>query len=153
MLEYIKVYKAKENVMGSEWDNNFENNNSESFQNNESSYQNEQEYAFQMVTKNGKPKTKGWAVASMVLGILSVVCCCFGWSGIMMGAGAIILAIVSRRNLGYFDGMTIAGLILGIFGFVFGATILIYTLTLPPEFWEEYFKELENLPGNDTNGL
>ncbi len=152
MLKYIKVYKAKENVMGSEWDNNFENNNSESFQNNESSYQNEQEYAFQMVTKNGRPKTKGWAVASMVLGILSVVCC-FGWSGIMMGAGAIILAIVSRRNLGYFDGMTIAGLILGIFGFVFGATILIYTLTLPPEFWEEYFKELENLPGNDTNGL
>ena len=49
--------------------------------------------------------------------------------------------------------MTIAGLILGIFGFVFGATILIYTFTLPPEFWEEYFKELENLPGNDTNGL
>lgn len=153
MLKCIKVYKVKENVMGSEWDNNFGNNNSESFQNNESSYQNEQEYAFQMVTKNGKPKTKGWAVASMVLGILSVVCCCFGWSGILMGAGAIILAIVSRRNLGYFDGMTIAGLILGIFGFVFGATVLIYTLTLPPEFWEEYFKELENLPGSDTNGL
>ena len=139
--------------MGSEWDNDFEKNSSESFQNNESSYQNEQEYAFQMVTKNGKPKTKGWSVASMVLGILSVVCCCLGWSGILMGAGAIILAIVSRRNLGYFDGMTIAGLILGIFGFVFGATILIYTYTLPPEFWEEYFKELENITGEGTNGI
>ena len=70
-----------------------------------------------------------------------------------MGAGAVILAIVSRRNLGYFDGMTIAGLILGIFGFVFGATIIIYTLTLPPDFWEEYFKELENMPGNDASGI
>ena len=143
--------------MGAEWNNNYEKeenmNNSENGQNNSNYYQNEQDYAFQMLTRNGKPKTRGWAVASMVLGILSVVCCCFGWSGILMGAGAVILAIVSRRNLGYFDGMTIAGLILGIFGFVFGATILIYTLTLPPEFWEEYFKELENLPGNDTNGL
>lgn len=144
--------------MGAEWNNNFENNsestsNSENFQNNESGYQNEQEYAFQMVTKNGKPKTKGWAVASMVMGIISVVCCCFGWSGIFLGAGAIIVAIVSRRNLGYFDGMTIAGLILGIFGFVFGTTMVIYTLTLPPEFWDEYFRELENFPGSDANGI
>ncbi len=139
--------------MGTEWNNGFENNNSENFQNNENSYQKEQEYAFQMVTRNGKPKTKGWAVASMVIGIISVVCCCFGWSGIFLGAGAIILAIVSRRNLGYFDGMTIAGLILGIFGFIFGMTIVIYTLTLPPEFWDEYFKELENLSGNDANGI
>ena len=144
--------------MGAEWNNNFENNsentsNSENFQNNENGYQNGQEYAFQMLTKNGKPKTKGWAVASMVMGIISVVCCCFGWTGLFMGAGAVILAIVSRRNLGYFDGMTIAGLILGIFGFVFGATIIIYTLTLPPDFWEEYFKELENMPGNDASGI
>ena len=141
--------------MGAEWNNNYEKdenmNNSENGQNNSNYYQNEQDYAFQMLTRNGKPKTRGWAVASMVLGILSVVCCCFGWSGILMGAGAVILAIVSRRNLGYFDGMTIAGLILGIFGFVFGATILIYTLTLPPEFWEEYFKELEDM--SDANGL
>ncbi len=141
--------------MGAEWNNNYEKdenmNNSENGQNNSNYYQNEQDYAFQMLTRNGKPKTRGWAVASMVLGILSVVCCCFGWSGILMGAGAVILAIVSRRNLGFFDGMTIAGLILGIFGFVFGATILIYTYTLPPEFWEEYFKELENM--SDANGV
>jgi hypothetical protein len=143
MLKYNKVHKAEENIMSTEWNNGFENNsennNSENFQNSENRYQNEQEYAFQMVTRNGKPKTKGWAVASMVLGIISVVCCCFGWSGILLGVGAVILAIVSRRNLGYFDGMTIAGLILGIFGFVFGTMIVIYTLTLPPEFWEEYF--------------
>ena len=141
--------------MGAEWNNNYEKdenmNNSENGQNNSNYYQNEQDYAFQMLTRNGKPKTRGWAVASMVLGILSVVCCCFGWSGILMGAGAVILAIVSRRNLGFFDGMTIAGLILGIFGFVFGATILIYTYTLPPEFWEEYFKELENM--SDASGV
>ena len=136
--------------MGAEW-NNFENNGqqntSENFQNNE------QEYAFQTLTKNGKPKTKGWSVASMVIGIISVVCCCFGWSGIIMGAGAIILAIVSRRNLGYFDGMTIAGLILGIFGFVFGITIVIYTLTLPPEFWEEYFNEIDNMLEDSGNQM
>ena len=137
--------------MGAEWNNNFENNGqqntSENFQNNE------QEYAFQTLTKIGTPKTKGWAVASMVIGIISVVCCCFGWSGIIMGAGAIILAIVSRRNLGYFDGMTIAGLILGIFGFVFGIMIVIYTLTLPPEFWEEYFNEIDNMLEDSQNQM
>jgi hypothetical protein len=60
-----------------------------------------------------KPKTVGFSVASMVLGILSVICCCMGWSGLILGALAIVFSIVSRKVLGYFDGMSIAGLIVG----------------------------------------
>ena len=75
---------------------------------------------YEIFKNGGRPKTLGWSVASMVTGIISVLCCCLGWTGLVFGAAAVILAIVSRRSLGYFDSMSIAGLVMGIFGFVFG---------------------------------
>ena len=73
-----------------------------------------------------KPKTMGWSLASMVLGIISVVCCLFGWVGLIFGIVAVALAIVSRINLGYFDKMSVLGLIFGIFGIVFGVAIIVF---------------------------
>lgn len=99
-----------------------------------------QEYAYQTVMNNGRPKTMGWSLASMITGILSVVCCCFGWTGLIFGVAAIIIAIVSRKSLGYFDGMSIAGLILGIFGLVFGVAMIIM-LFLETEFIESFIEE------------
>ena len=128
------------------WNNGYDNN-----QNSNSSY-NEEEYAFQTVMRNGRPKTVAWSVASLIAGIVSVVCCSLGWTGIVLGALAIVFAILSRRMLGYFDGMSIAGLILGIFGFVFGIAIIIAINSLPPEFWEEYMKQIEDIYGNGGVG-
>ena len=128
------------------WNNGYDNN-----QNSNSSY-NEEEYAFQTVMRNGRPKTVAWSVASLIAGIVSVVCCSLGWTGIVLGALAIVFAILSRRMLGYFDGMSIAGLILGIFGFVFGIAIIIAINSLPPEFWEEYMKQFEDIYGNGGVG-
>ena len=128
--------------MNEDWNNQYQQNNN-----------NEQEYAFQTLTRNGRPKTLGWSVASMVVGIVSVVCCCFGWSGIVLGIGAVLLSIVSRKTLGYFDGMSIAGLVLGIFGLVFGIAMIAGTYMIPEEFWEEYYKELENTYGGDLGDL
>ena len=113
----------------------------------------ENDYAFQTLMRNGRPKTKGWSVASMVLGIISVICCCGGWCSIILGASAVILAIVSRKSLGYFEGMSIAGLVLGIFGFVLGIAIVIGINMIPEEFWEEYYRELENIYGSDLGDL
>ena len=67
---------------------------------------------YEEIFDRSRPKTMAWSIASMVLGIISVICCCLGWSGLVLGALAVGLAIVSRVTLGYFDGMTIAGLIL-----------------------------------------
>ena len=100
------------------------------------------EYAFNVLNNKGKPKTLGWSVASMVTGILSVVCCCFGWTGIIFGIAAIVLSVVSRKSLGYFDGMSIAGLVVGIFGLVFGIAIT-YTVYFNPDFVEEFNKIME----------
>lgn len=138
--------------MSSEWNNDgFENN-----ENNQNSYGN-QDYAFETLMRNGRPKTFGWSVASMIIGIMSVVCCFLGWSGLVLGAAAVVFSIVSRRRLGYFDGMSVAGLILGIFGFVFGVSMLIavnflITEEMMEEFWQEYYKQLEDLENGGGNG-
>ena len=103
-------------------------------------------YAYKTVM-DGVPRSRAWSVASLVLGILSVLCCCVAYGGLVMGVLAIVFAVISRRNLGYFDGMAIAGLVLGIIGTVFGAVTVaseIY-LSANPELFENYLKYLESL--------
>lgn len=90
-----------------------------------------------------KHKTRGFSVAAMTLGIISVLCCCFGWAGLVLGIAAIVFSVVSRVTLGYFDGMCIAGLILGIFGVVFGTSMVIMDILIVRGVFDEY---LENLP-------
>ena len=93
-----------------------------------------------------KNKSRAWSVASLVVSIFSVICCCTGWAGIVLGAIGILFAIISRRSIGYFDNLSIAGLIIGIFGVVFGvsAVIISYTFENSP-YYEEYLKMLEEM--------
>lgn len=72
-----------------------------------------------------KPKYILWSLISAILGGISVICAFFGWGGLIVGIAAVAFAIVSRVNLKYFDKITIAGLILGIFGMVFGMSVII----------------------------
>lgn len=106
----------------------------------------EKGYAYKTVM-DGVPRSRGWSVASLVLGILSVLCCCITYGGLIMGVLAIVFAVISRRNLGYFDGMAIAGLVVGIIGTVFGISIVISDLylTANPDLLESYYKYLEEL--------
>jgi hypothetical protein len=94
---------------------------------------------------DGVPRSRGWSVASMVLGILSILCCCFTYVPLVMSVLAIIFSIVSRRNLGYFDGMAIAGLVMGIIGFIFSVMALVGDLYVQanPEILEELLKQLQ----------
>ena len=147
------------------WDpNGQENANNQNGQNNQngeySSYDQNansgsggagEDYAFKTVMNDGRRKTFGWSITSLVLGILSVVCCCLGWAGAIFAIGAIVFAVVARKTLGYFDGLAIAGLVLGIFGAVFSISIIISTMLLPDEFWDSYYEEFENgtLPGGN----
>jgi len=88
----------------------------------------ESDYAYKIVTEEGKPKNIGATVASMVCGIASVVISfdgIFAILGIMLAIAAIILSVVGRKKLGYFNGFAIAGLITGIFGIVFGITSIL----------------------------
>ena len=100
--------------------------------------QNTQPYTYEAVSK---PKTKAWEIASLTLGILSLVCCCTAYGAILMGALAIVFAIISRKTLGYFDAMTIAGLVLGIIGLVIGVSLVVTIATN----WEEILKQYEDM--------
>lgn len=112
---------------GNGFDNNpFDNNNDD--------------YLFQMVTGRGRRKTYGWSLAAMICGIISVLCC-FGYTGLIFGVLAIVFSVISRKNLGYFDGMSIAGLVLGIIGLVLGIAIIIAVNTVDEELLKEYLEE------------
>ena len=64
----------------------------------------------------------GWAIASLVCGILAIMtCCCYGIGGVVFGIAAIVLACISKsQNGGRMPSLSIAGLICGIIGLVFG---------------------------------
>lgn len=110
---------------------------------NQNPFENGDDYLFRTVNPNGRRKTYGWSVASLVCGIISVVCCCIGYGAVVLGILAVVFSILSRKNLGYFDGMAIAGLVLGIVGFILGVAILLSTYFIDEEFLEEYQKYLE----------
>lgn len=111
-------------------------------ENQENIEENEHIYKTVMEMKN---QSRAWSVASLVVSIVSLLCCCLGWPGIVLGALAIVFSVLSRRNIGYFDGLSIAGLIVGIFGVVFSGSMLIFSYVVEnSEFYEELLKELEN---------
>ena len=121
--------------MGSDWNDSRNNYNENG----------DQDYAFNTVGKNGKPKTIGWSIASLTTGLVSVLTSFFGWSGLILGIAAIIFAVISRRSLGYFDGKTILGLILGIHGILIGITVIVLIFTLDEEKKKiimDYIKEM-----------
>ena len=76
-------------------------------------------------------------IASMVLGIVSIVfaCCCCCWKfgfifSLIAGVVAIVLAIVAKSKAPdhKFSGMAIAGLIMGIIGTLLGVAVMFLTM-------------------------
>ena len=118
-------------------------------------------YSYQTVMEM-KSRNRGFAVASFILGIVSIVCCCSYYIALGSAVLAIVFAIVSRARMGYFDGLAITGLILGIIGAVFTATLIFAELFLMddllkwleinyPEIFEQLESGLEN--GGDPNSF
>lgn len=71
-----------------------------------------------------EPERKGFAIASLVLGILSLVFCCLG--GGVLGIVGLILGILSLVKKESKMGMAIAGIITSSFGIIYGIAMLIY---------------------------
>lgn len=79
------------------------------------------EERYEEVVDTEHPKTLGFSIAALVLGILSIVGSLGGAPGLALGILAIGVAVFSRYRLGFFDKFSIAAIIVGIFGIVFGA--------------------------------
>ncbi len=75
--------------------------------------------------KEDKQKSRIWSVVAFALGLFSVAFCFLPWLGIALGVVSIVLCVVSRLNLGYFDRFGIAALFIAIFGIVFGAGFIV----------------------------
>lgn len=106
------------------------------------------ENVYKTVVADAK-KTRAWAVASLVLGIVSVLCCCISWFGIVAGALSMLFTVISRKSLGYFDSLSVAGMIIAIFGIIFSAVMLMAVLYFAehPELLEDWTEYSESMSG------
>lgn len=67
---------------------------------------------------------EGFAIASLVLGIISILTCCCCLLGLLLGILGLIFALVSKKGKTW-DGMIIAGLICSIVGMVLSLGFMI----------------------------
>ena len=110
------------------------------------SYEKKEGVRYEDIFDGGKKRTLAWSVSSMVLGILSIVYCIVPFIGLLLSALAIALSVVARKKLKYFDGMAIAGLILGIFGAVIGITVIVLAYGPISEMYEKFLSQIKNDP-------
>lgn len=106
------------------------------------------------------PGVNGFEIASLVLGILSVLfCCCYGVLSICLGFMGIVFAILSRKQVvengvsrKKFSGMSIAGLILSGFGILLGilfVVIMIVAYSSPD--YQDTYNQIYNQIYNDLD--
>ncbi|MBQ2800167.1 MAG: DUF4190 domain-containing protein [Lachnospiraceae bacterium] len=71
----------------------------------------------------------GLAIASLVLGILSILSCCCTYLAIILGVVGIVLAIISKSKslAGKMETMATVGMILSILGVVIAVGMIIWS--------------------------
>ena len=99
-------------------------------------------YAGGDLYENNEADKRGLGIASMVLGIVSIVCCCIGGYAIITAILAIIFSAIRMKVKS--DGFAIAGLVTGIIGIVFNGFIWIAYLAGLEEYLYELAYELES---------
>lgn len=105
-----------------------------------------------------RPRTMAYSILSLVIGAASLAISGYGgWFGLGLAVLSIVFSVVSRRHLGYFDGKSIAGLVLGICGAVssIATIVLIYLLESGAldAYLEALFEELEQSPSSGGNAF
>ena len=80
-----------------------------------------------MIAKN--TTNHGYAVTSLILGIIGLVtCCCYGVTAVVLGVIGLILGILSRKH-GNNEGISLAGIIISAIslglGLIFGAIVVV----------------------------
>lgn len=65
-----------------------------------------------------RTKSLVWAVLSMVFSALSIVLYFVFWVNLALAVLGILFSVISRIRMGYFHGLCVAGLIVGIVGTV-----------------------------------
>ncbi len=76
----------------------------------------------------GSSPSKGKAIAALVLGIVSIALCLYWFIAIPAGIVAVVLGVLSRKQ-GIASGMSLAGIITGALGALFGVVIVVLSFT------------------------
>lgn len=94
-----------------------------------------------------KPPEKGYAIASLVLGILGIVCCCcYEYAAMVLSVLAIVFFVVDKKKNGSSNGMAIAGLVCGIFSLLMSVMgIAIASTTFYKELLNSYESILNSM--------
>ncbi len=114
-------------------------------------YQNTQQNLAQMHSQSTE-SASGFAIAGMICGILSIVCCCAWYiSGILGILGLVFSIMVIVRNLPG-KGLAIAGVICAAIGLILAIGLLVFALSLDrglssvsPSEWRSLIDSIENM--------
>ncbi|MBR1390378.1 MAG: DUF4190 domain-containing protein [Lachnospiraceae bacterium] len=88
---------------------------------------NNEEFNSGEVTNTGEDQPKGFAIASLVCGIISIPFCCVTWVSLVCGILGIVFSIVQKNKYGEHK-LAKAGMICGIVGLVLA--VLVWVLAL-----------------------
>lgn len=86
------------------------------------------QYEYSSYDESPVPSSKkGFAIASLVLGILSMLCCCCGWIPVIFGAAALVFGILSLSKGYGGKGLAVAGIVCCVIGIIGG----VITIAVP----------------------
>lgn len=126
-----------------------QNNNQNGYSYGESQNNNQSNYQYnggQYPQYEEKPAgNKGMAIASLVVGIFAILCCCCSWLAAILGVVGILLAVFSKPKDGKMEGIAIGGLVCSIIGLVLGIILTICNVATmnSPEYSEIMDEYLE----------
>ena len=91
----------------------------------------------------------GYAVASLILGIIGLVtCCCYGVTAVVLGVIGLILGILSRKH-GNNEGISLAGVIISAIslglGLIFGAIMVVAVFVAMEDMMYENYDLFEEM--------
>lgn len=121
------------------------------------SYYSESDYSDNGYSEAANKVSMGFAIASLVCGIISVICCCVCGLTSVLGICGIVFGAISLRKEGRGKGLAIGGIVTGSIGVLLALVSLIMSLgagLLPnytemlenPEQFEEYIEDyVDNL--------
>lgn len=91
----------------------------------------------------------GMAVAGLVLGILSMLCCCIWYVSAILGILALVFSIITVAKNKPGKGMAIAGIVCGAIGLLISIVIVIgvigYTRTMSPKDLQNMINHIESM--------
>ena len=84
---------------------------------------------FYTLPADPRRRSRIWSVLSLLSSVLSVLLCSFYYVSLPLALLGIVFSLISRRTRGFFDGIAVGGLIVGISGAVFGIFSMILNLS------------------------